>query len=188
MLTSFFEKKKTSFLFYLLVTSYIYIIHTLTFLHKSTKHRWPAMNSPLVILETPRFRCSWSSQRVWEKSGRRFADGCDVWAVGAAKCVGTDQHSSTLTALDCSFMLINVDWCWLHYSASMCVNQHCENPSKCVGWSVVIPDVEPSNALNGQTAEWLLTDVHRRFRKSCIREKKDPIFLIHRSARPSVDG
>ena len=37
---------------------------------------------------------------------------------------------------------------------------------------VVIPDVEPSNALNGQTAEWLLTDVHRRFRKSCIREKK----------------
>ena len=55
MLTSFSKKKKkTSFLFYLLVTYYVYIyiynyIYTLTCLHKSTKHRWPAMNSPLIL-------------------------------------------------------------------------------------------------------------------------------------------
>ena len=55
MLTSF-SKKKEDQLFILsagyLLCIYIYIynyIYTLTCLHKSTKHRWPAMNSPLIL-------------------------------------------------------------------------------------------------------------------------------------------
>ena len=44
---------------------------------------------------------------------------------------------------------------------------------------VVIPDVEPSNALKGQTAEWLLTDVHRT-----LITREELFFLVWMDSMP----